>query len=89
MDDILRKMPDMKTEEVLRENLGVYPVYDESLRSGGITERLVALSSIYDIYVPGRMSMEIYHKLYMAVLRSLQKKGTVQAVRQQYENGWC
>ena len=87
MDDILRKMPDMKTGEVLRENLGVYPVYDESLRSGGITERLVALSSIYDIYVPGRMSMEIYHKLYMAVLRSLQKKGTVQAVRQQYENG--
>lgn len=32
------------------------------------------------------MSVEIYHKLYMGILRSLQKKESMQAVCQQYEN---
>ena len=87
MDDILMMIPEMKTGEALKESLGIYPSYEESIRNGGTRERLMALSSVYDVYVPGRMSAEIYHKLYMAVIRSLQKKGTIQAVRQQSENG--
>lgn len=49
-------------------------------------ERLVALSDIYNVYIPSRMSVEIYHKLYMGLLRSMQKKESMQAVYQKYEN---
>lgn len=63
MDDILRMMPEMKTGDALRECLGVYPPYEESVRMREPRERLMELSSIYDVYVPGRMSEEIYHKL--------------------------
>ena len=45
-----------------------------------------ALTDIYDLYIPSQMSVEIYHKLYMGILRSLQKKESMQAVCQQYEN---
>lgn len=44
------------------------------------------LSDLYRMYIPSTMSLEIYSKLYLALLRSLQKKGTQAAVRQQYEN---
>lgn len=82
-----RLMPEMKTGEELMEALGRYPAYDAGIREGTVTERLTALSDIYDVYIPSQMSSEIYHKLYLGLMRSLQKKGTLQAVRQQYENG--
>ena len=46
----------------------------------------MALSDIYRIYLPSQMSTEIYSKLYLALLRSLQKKYTKLAVQQQNEN---
>ena len=46
----------------------------------------MALSTLYDIYLPSEMSVEIYLKLYLALLRSLQKKGTHAAVQQLYQN---
>ena len=47
----------------------------------------MALSDLYNVYIPSQMSMEIYSKLYLALLRSIQKKQTTISVRQQYENG--
>ena len=44
------------------------------------------LSDLYRLYVPSNMSTEIYAKLYLALLRSLQKKGTQVAIRQKYQN---
>lgn len=41
---------------------------------------------LYEIYLPSEMSIEIYSKLYLALLRSLQKKGTNTAVQQSYQN---
>lgn len=46
----------------------------------------MALSALYDIYIPSEMSVEIYSKLYLALVRSLQKKGTQVAVQQSYQN---
>lgn len=51
-----------------------------------VAERLTALSEICDIYIPSDMSMEIYCKLYTAVLRSVQRKNTRSAVLQSYRN---
>ena len=46
----------------------------------------MALSDLYQIYIPSQMSLEIYSKLYLALLRSMQKKGTQMAIKQRYEN---
>lgn len=86
MNEIL---PEMLTGEVLMERLGEYPYYSPAIREKGSTERLMALSDIYDIYIPSQMSVEIYHKLYMGVRRSLTKKKSKEAVHQQYENRKC
>jgi hypothetical protein len=46
----------------------------------------MALSDIYNIYIPSSMSVEIYSKLYLALLRSLQKKVGTSAQIQRNEN---
>lgn len=87
MSDIKEIMPEMLTGEKLMERLGEYPFYSSEIGRKDSTERLISLSDIYDIYIPSQMSVEIYHKLYMGIFRSLQKKESIQVVRQQYENG--
>lgn len=84
--DILKIMPPMLTGDKLLSALSVLPEYDEQIRYGSTPLRLAALSDLYRIYVPSPMSVEIYSKLYLSLLRSLQKKGTQLAVRQRYEN---
>lgn len=65
------------------------PEYDESIRSNDESTRLVALSELYNIYLPSSMSEEIYSKLYLSLLRSLNKKGTKNSIRQLNENFKC
>lgn len=76
----------MKTGEELLSDLAVFPTYDASIRQANETERLIALTNLYAIYVPSQMSIDIYSKLYLALMRSLQKKQTNIATAQQYEN---
>ena len=47
---------------------------------------MIALSAIHRIYIPSEMSIEIYSKMYLALLKSLQKKESSIAVKQRYEN---
>lgn len=47
----------------------------------------MALNSLYDVYIPNVMSAKIYSKIYLATLRSLQKKGTKLAIQQKNLNG--
>lgn len=86
MNEIIRLIPEMKTGEKLMECMREYPNYSAVIREKSSAERLIALADIYDIYIPSQMSVEIYHKMYMGLMRSLQKKGSMQAVHQQYEN---
>lgn len=79
-------MPKMRQGEELRIALTEVPEYRDSIREASEAERLIALSDLYDVYLPSDMSFEIYSKLYLALLRSLQKKGTKTAVMQQSEN---
>jgi len=87
MNEITSLIPEMRTGEKLMECMREYPNYSAVIREKSNEERLIALSDIYDIYIPSQMSVEIYHKLYMGLMRSLQKKGSMQAVHQQYEKG--
>ena len=87
MNEMIKRMPEMLNGEGLLERLGEYPGYTPAIREKSSTERLMALSDIYNIYIPSQMSVEIYHKLYLGVLRSLQKKEALQAAHQQTANG--
>ena len=80
MNDILKLIPEMKAGNALISALSVLPAYDENIRSQNEAVRLIALSDLYRVYIPSPMTTEIYSKLYLALLRSLQKKMTKTAV---------
>lgn len=85
--EIVEKMPPMLSGKELISSLAVLPEYDANfIINMSMSERLIALSDLYNIYVPSKMSMEIYNKLSLALIRSLQKKATKAVMSQQREN---
>lgn len=84
--DIINKLPKMLSGNELITSMKLLPEYDERIVQENQAIRLMALNDIYNIYVPSAMSIEIYNKLYLALLRSLQKKDTRIAIKQRYEN---
>ena len=76
----------MLSGEELYDRLISIPEYDENIQSKKQAERLKGLSALYDIYLPSEMTIEIYSKLYLALIRSLEKKFTRAAVQQGYKN---
>lgn len=64
----------MLAGDALKNALKVYPAFDDAIAQMPQALRLMRLSQLYDIFVPSRMAEEIYSKLYLAMLRSLQKK---------------
>ena len=86
MNEIIRQLPKLKTGEELKQALTVLPEYGEHICEEDESIRLMALSDIYKIYLPSSMTTEIYSKVYLSMLRSLQKKNTKSAVIQRNEN---
>lgn len=80
------KLSPMLSGMELLSALQVRPSYDPSIRNHDAATRLIALSDLYHLYIPSQMSVEIYSKLYLALLRSLQKKHTTLATQQQNQN---
>ena len=86
MDTILNQLSPMKNGKELLKELTILPPYNPKIREQASTVRLMALSDLYNIYVPSSMSVEIYSKLYLALLRSLHKKSGTLAQTQRNEN---
>lgn len=86
MQEMMSSLPEMLSGAELISAMTVLPEYSEQIRNESASVRLMALSDLYKIYLPSQMTAEIYSKLYLALLRSLQKKTTKEAVRQQNEN---
>lgn len=86
MNEIIKLLPKMKTGDSLISALSVLPVYDENICSQDDATRLISLSALYKIYIPSPMTTEIYSKLYLALLRSVQKKFTTTTILQRNEN---
>ena len=84
--NIIDFLPEMLTGEELNRQLKCLPEYNPNVRNLCQANRLVALNDVYKVYLPNEMSVEVYSKLYLAMLRSLQKKSTKTAVKQQYAN---
>ena len=87
MNELLKMIPPMIPANEIKGKMEILPHYDESIRNEDIATRLVRLNELYNIYVPLNMGAEIYSKIYLAMLRSIQKKETRLAVRQRIENG--
>lgn len=75
LTDVTQALPRMKTGTDLTDALQLLPKYDAYIREQDAATRLTALCELYRIYIPSSLSTEIYTKLYLALLRSLQKKG--------------
>ena len=86
MDDYTKILPKMLSGDELARALSVAPKYNENNKNMDIGERLIALSNLYDIYIPSKMSIEIYNKLYLSLYHSLKKKSSKLALQQRYEN---
>ena len=83
---LIKKLPPMISGEELDSALTILPEYDPAILNEPDAMRLIALTDLYKIFVPNQMSKEIYCKLYLALLRSLQKKESKLAVQQYMEN---
>lgn len=86
LSDIINALPRMKSGNELIAALEILPDYTPEICVADVPVRLMALSDLYRVYIPSQMSLEIYSKLYLALLRSMQKKGTKLAVQQQNQN---
>ena len=86
LSNIIHILPLMKSGDDLFSALEILPKYDDMIRTADVPVRLMALSDLYRIYVPSQMSLEIYSKMYLALLRSLQKKGTKMVIQQKNQN---
>lgn len=82
MANYAEKLPKMLFGEELKEALTCLPEYDVSIREADPGTRLLRLTDLYKVFLPGTMASEIYHKLYMMTSMSLSQKGTVASVRQ-------
>lgn len=83
MNKVIKELPDMLSGKELEKAMSIIPKYDKQIqKDGNIAERLLKLSDLYSIYIPSQMSTEIYSKLYIGIIRSMQKKGNKLAVQQ-------
>ena len=69
MDSIIDKLPKMLVGEELYEKSLALPEYNDNIRLQDAGNRLIALSDLYNIYIPSDMFTEIYCKLYLALVR--------------------
>ena len=84
--NLIKKLPPMLSGSELEQALTILPEYDPGIINENAAVRLIALSDMYKVFVPTQMSKEIYAKMYLSLLRSLQKKESKLAVRQYSEN---
>ena len=83
MNKVIKELPDMLSGKELEKAMSIIPKYDKQIqKDGNMAERLLKLSDLYSIYVPSQMSTEIYSKLYLGIIRSMQKKGNKLSVQQ-------
>ena len=86
MEMLRNFMPRMLTGHELNEALRIRPEYSKAILKATGADRLIALQDMYGIYIPTDMSREVYSKLYLSLLRSLDKKQSHKAIRQFSEN---
>ena len=84
MDNIKEQLNKFLAGDELINALTVLPPYREGLTD--IPDRLTALLDIYKIFIPSRSAPDIYNRMYLALLNSLEKKSSLLEVGLQNDN---
>lgn len=84
MDDLKEQLNRYLSGEELIKALTILPPYRNGLVE--VADRLTALLDVYKIFIPNRRAVDIYNRLYMAILNSLEKKNTLLEVGLQNDN---
>lgn len=85
--NIMEKLGPMLVGKQLKDKMTIFPDYGENIRKESASVRLLELNKINSFYLPSDMSVEIYIKLYLAMVKSLQKKESKLAIQQRNLNG--
>lgn len=75
MDNLVRQLNQYYSGDELLEKLTVLPEYKDKATT--IPERLVALLDVYKVFIANDTTIDIYNRLYLALLNSLDKKNTL------------
>ena len=78
MNDFIEQLRPLLEGDNLYKELMVLPEIKTNFKNK--VERLVALLDIYKIYIPNKTTMDIYTRLYLTVLNSLERKDTYEEV---------
>ena len=84
MKELSYQLNEFLSGETLLKKMMVVPEYKDGLYR--VQDRLVALMDIYKLFIPTLTNVDIYNRLYLSVLCSLEKKNTIEEVRQLNEN---
>lgn len=83
MIELSKQLNDFLSGETLLKKMVVLPKIKDVDQ---MKERLIALLDIYKIFIPTLSTVEIYNRLYLSVISSLEKKNTVEEVKLLNEN---
>ena len=86
MENLMTKMPKMLMGQDLEKSMLLLPTYNPAICKADAGVRLMVLDTVSEVYIPSKMSYEIYSKIYMAMLHSLKKKHTKDAIQQGNQN---
>ena len=84
MKELSYQLNEFLSGETLLKKMMVVPEYKDGLDI--VQDRLVAIMDIYKLFIPTLTNVDIYNRLYLSVLCSLEKKNTIEEVRQLNEN---
>ena len=80
-NDLSEYLPPMLFGNELVDELIILPEYEPSIREMDAATRLLKLSDINKIFIPNQMVMEIYYKIYAMAKMSIERKGSIRAVK--------
>lgn len=75
MNSIISQLNNYYSGDELMEELSVLPQYRHNVTT--IPERLMALLEVYKVFIPNKTIVDIYNRLYLALINSLDKKNTL------------
>lgn len=84
MNELKDQLNDYLVGPDLIRELTVLPHYKNNLVN--VSDRLVALIDVYKLYLPTRSTIEIYNRLYLSLISSLEKKNSILNVQLANDN---
>ena len=79
-------IPPMLNGLELRRKMDFFPEYDPSIIKADSRTRLEGLETIPNLYICSSMGEEVYSKLYLAMMRSMRKRASMDTIRQRNSN---